>query len=153
MAYSTFADINNELNDINGLVPDGKEVRAWVENKIASADMEIDVRLSGKYVTPVTNTDALRLLRVISLNLTCYYVLRQNYTQEDGNASDWVAEYKRTASDILQSIIDGTVSLLPDDIGDVAVSSTRDVGRRLTSDKYDTDGGLIETGTIGDWMG
>lgn len=154
MAYITFADVSNELTDMGGLIPEGKEAIAWVNNKIASADLEIDARLSAKYVTPVTSATALRIVKVISLNLTCYYILRQNYTQEDGNLSDWVNEYKRVANDLLSQIISGDIDLTGNtNAASMAMSTTSGIARKLTSDTYDTDGNLISEGTMGDYLG
>lgn len=152
MAYITFADVSNEISDLGGLIPEGKEATAWVNNKIASADLEIDARLSAKYVTPVTSAAALRIVKIISLNLTCYYILRQNYTQEDGNTSDWVNEYKRTANDLLSKITSGEIDL-DGSTESIAMSNTSSVARKLTSDTYDTSGNLISEGTMGDYLG
>lgn len=154
MAYITFADVSNELSDLGGLIPEGKEAIAWVNNKIASADLEIDARLSAKYVTPITSVAGLRIVKIISLNLTCYYILRQNYTQEDGNLSDWVNEYKRTATDLLTKVTNGEIDLGGTGITDSgALSSTSNVARKLTSDTYDSSGNIISAGTMGDYLG
>lgn len=151
MAYITYDDVDNELSTLGELVPEGKEALSWVNNKIASAELEINARLSAVCVTPVTSTTALNIVKIISLNLTCYYILRQNYTQEESNSSGWVSDYKTTAEDLLRKIEDGVINL-EGITTDYAMSSTLDVARKLTSDTYDPEGNSLTTGTMGDWL-
>jgi phage gp36-like protein len=151
MSYVVYADVDNEITSLGGLVPDGKVALTWVNAKIAIAEMEINARLSSKYITPIT--PASDIVKSISLNLTCYYLLRQNYTQEDGNSSDWVEQYRKTANDMLKNIEDGTITLDAPvaqiaNAVDAVQSSTNDIARVFTTGQYNTDGTQLNTGTL-----
>jgi phage gp36-like protein len=153
MAYTVYADIDNEISDLGQYIPAGKTALDWINNKIASAELEINAKLSSRYTTPVSPVPD--ILKACSLNLTCYYVLRQNYTQEDGNTSDWVNEYRKTSDELLKLIMDGTVDLAAMTTAiniDYAQSSTSNTARRLTSDTYSTDGEVLTDGTLADWI-
>jgi len=149
MAYVVYDDIDNEITALTDFVPAGKDATAWVNSKIASAELEINAKLSSRYATPVSPTPD--VLKTCSLNLTCYYILRQNYTQEDGNTSDWVNEYRKTCDELLKSIMTGEIDLSApstSDNTDSIPSSTLDVARVLTNGTYDTSGNVLSSGTM-----
>jgi hypothetical protein len=154
MAYIVYADVDNEISNLGMLVPDGKEALAWVNAKIANTELEINGKLSSRYSTPVTSTSALSIVKPISLKLTVYNILVQNYTQEDGNVSSWVENYRRDAYSMLDMILDGRIDLDANSSSittDVVTSSTEGVARTFTNGTYSTDGELISSGTMDDF--
>jgi len=149
--YIEYADVDNEITNLGTLVPGGKVALDWVNNKIASAELEINAKLSSRYTTPVTPVPD--ILKSCSLNLTCYYVLRQNYTQEDGNVSDWVNEYRKTADELINLLLDGTIDIAATSTTtntDEFQSSTIIVARTFTNSTYDAEGNQLTTGTLDD---
>jgi|GEM_PF-5278985 len=151
MSYIVYADVDNEISNLVDLVPGDKIALDWVNNKIASAELEINARLASKYVTPIS--PVLDIVKSISLNLTCYYILRQNFTQEDGNLSNWVEQYRKTANDMIKQIEDGTITLdTPQssvgNAADAVQSSTIGVARVFTSGQFDTSGNRLSDGSL-----
>lgn len=148
MAYTDYADIDNEITNLGEYIPTGKEALSFVNNKIASAELEINAKLSSRYVTPITPVHD--LLKSASLNLTCYYILRQSYTGEDGNTSDWV-KYRKTADELIQLVLDGVVDLggtSTTTSDDSILSSTSDTARVFTDGTNDASGNVLTTGTM-----
>jgi phage gp36-like protein len=149
MAYTDYADIDDEITNLGEYIPAGKEALSWVNNKIASAELEINAKLSSRYVTPITPVHD--LLKSASLNLTCYYILRQSYTGEDGNTSDWVNEYRKTADELIQLVLDGDVDLgAPTETtsDDQILSATTGLAKTFTDTTYDTSGNVVTTGSL-----
>ena len=151
MAYATYPDISNEISNLGELVPDGKVAKTWVESKISTAELEINGKLQSRYATPLTSASAIEILKPVSIFRTCYSILAQNYTQENGNASDWVQDYKKRADEILNMILDGTIDLdaTSSTIStDSIQSSTIDVARTFSNGTYDSSGNSLSVGTL-----
>ena len=141
MAYITYADVNASLANLEDLVPDTKDAEEWTAVWITRAEGEIDDRLRHRYTVPFTTVP--QIIKNIALDLTTYFLLRENYHQEDGQLNDWVKDYERRASDLLELISDGTIALESTDTTGVAISSTTGVERTFTKTKYDSDGNVI----------
>ena len=69
MAYSTQANIEGEFKDI-AFSTDTAVKASEIPNLIAETDAEIDARLSVRYVTPITGSISLILMRTISTFIT-----------------------------------------------------------------------------------
>lgn len=151
MAYILYADVDGEITEIGQYVPPGKTVVDFVNNKIASAELEINGKLSSRYLTPVTSAQDILKVKAISLNMTCYYILRQSFTGEVGNTSEWAEEYRKAANDALDMILEGKISLsgtTTTTSDDQILSSTTGVARKFTDGTFDESGNTLTDGTM-----
>lgn len=69
MAYSVYGDVQSEFKDLD-LSSTTKIKDTEVTQFIVESDAYIDGRLSKKYVTPITGTEALKIVKTISIKLT-----------------------------------------------------------------------------------
>lgn len=149
-SYLTYADVDAKLSNLADLIPDTQTALDWVDGWIAEAESEIDTRIQHRYAVPFTGDT--RLLKSICLDLTTYFLLRENYHQEDGQVNDWVADYRKRADSLLRDIADGTISLQAAAAESTAVSSTTGVAREFTRTKRDSSGNIIgESGSMEVW--
>jgi len=70
MAYSTYINVQSEFRDITFEITGGAIIQSEVTNIIAEEDAVIDAKLSTKYITPITATASLPILRKISVYMT-----------------------------------------------------------------------------------
>lgn len=148
--YATYSNIDDEINGLADLVPDGKNATIWVEGYISQAEKEVNARLSVKYGAPFTGTIP-DIINYLTIELACYRLLRQCYVKDDPSNNDWVDEYRKNAERIFNSLIDGEADLNTGDIAtsnDLALSSTSDEARVFTTTKYDSEGNVLSTGSL-----
>lgn len=65
----------------------------------------VDSKLSGRYDVPITNSPPPPILREISSLLTTYHILRNIYTGQAPNTTDWVESFKKEAYQKLSQLI------------------------------------------------
>jgi phage gp36-like protein len=113
MAYCTTSEIqaliSTNLWDASATspVPTVTQVEEW----IAEIDAEIDSKLSGRYVTPITGTKALQLVSTISARMVAmriWAIVFTGATGQPGVPDDW-----REARKTLDALAAGT-SVLED---------------------------------------
>lgn len=112
MAYATVANVTSEFKNITFSVS-SPVTTAEVERFIEEADAHIEGVLSQKYVTPITGTTSLIIVRQISIWLVVQRVKdilavksgNQSANQEQGERLD------NLAKDMLKDIIDENILL------------------------------------------
>lgn len=106
MAYSTPADIKIFLLNVEHY----KYEDAAIVIFIAKADALIDSYLSNIYTTPFVTTPA--LIKSLSIDITCYYLLRTSYTNDRvEEKNSWVIEWYTKAIDMLKKLASKEISL------------------------------------------
>ena len=141
MSYLTSADVTASLANLDDLIPTTKDAEDWTDVWVERASGEIDDRLRHRYTVPFTTVP--QIIKNICLDLTTYFLLRENYHQEDGQLNEWVKDYERRASDLLELIADGTIALETTDTSGVAISTNTGVERVITQTKRDSSGAII----------
>lgn len=113
MAYCTNSDVQAEFKSLtytSGLITSAK-----VDEWIAQADAYINARIGLKYQTPVTDADALSILKTISVWFVAYRVKDILITSTGSPAVDQNSQprndYMKLAEARLQLIIDGKLPL------------------------------------------
>lgn len=106
MAYSTAANVKVVLLNIASYPFDDTAIAAF----ITKADSLIDSYLANVYAVPFVTTPA--LINSISVDITCYYLLRTTYTNDRvEEANSWVKEWYTKAIDILKKLANKEISL------------------------------------------
>lgn len=152
--YCTYADIDNELDDLTNHIPQNKiaDGTAWVEAQIYKCMMEIDGRIGGMYTVPFT-TPIPSIIRTICIYMSVSRILGPGYVGEVPAGSYYVdANYKR-GNDLLKRIESGEIVLtgasVPVDTG--VLSNTSDQGFEFTQNVRDSDGNVTEFGSMNVW--
>ena len=109
MAYCTIADVRLNLDGFDTATISDANITSFI-NK---ADSYINSILAISYTLPFTAT--IPLLTSVSTDLTCYYVLRRNYTRDSIETSDWVEQFKKDADDILDKLKENKIDLVGSD--------------------------------------
>ncbi len=149
--YVSYADMDAKIGDLSALVPDGKTESDWVELFIADAQAQVNAALAERYDVPFTTVPD--IIKVITFDLAYYRLLRENYTQQGGDMSEWVDEIRRRAEELLQKIADGEIVLDADEAtaDGMSMSSTTGLQRDFRRTTYDTNGVVVDTGNMDTW--
>jgi phage gp36-like protein len=106
MAYSTAANVKVVLLNVASYTFDDTAIAAF----IAKADALIDSYLANVYTVPFATTPT--LINSLSVDLTCYYLLRTTYTNDRVEEKDsWVIEWYTKAIETLKKLANGELSL------------------------------------------
>ena len=73
MAYSIYTDVQSEFKGLT-LSATSKVTITEVTEYISQEDAKIDAKLSIRYSTPITGTEALKLVKKISIDFTAYRI-------------------------------------------------------------------------------
>lgn len=131
MAYTTEARVESEFKDVN-FTATSAVTSTDVAGFIEEADAEINATLSGKYLTPITGTESLLVVRQISTWLVAdrvRYILRVK-TGDEGLRQGAPESYGRLAREMLQKLVKGTLKL-----NDAMLASTSDGVRSFAVDE------------------
>jgi phage gp36-like protein len=109
MAYCEIDDIRNELKMVTSAVM----ADARITEKINRADSLINSYIGAIYSVPVTENGMVELM---SLEMTCYFVLRSLYSSDNQNLMQWQDKYKQHEAR-LKEIRDGKIQLFNDTTG------------------------------------
>lgn len=140
MAYITVEDIAERSARITELVPDGYVQEDWLAALIEDAEAIIDARLANRYAVPMD--DPPDVVKTAAFLLVMHRALRENYSQENVEESEWVRSYYDDAMALLDGVVqEGGELLLP-------TSNTVDTDRQIT---FTTSTGDGETTTTGTW--
>lgn len=147
--YITYQDLDARMDGLADLIPDGKDAEAYVSEFIADAQAEVDAALSARYSVPFASAPA--LVKRITSELAKYLLLRENYHQEGPEISDWVEEYRVRARELLDRVVSGDLPVDTTETGQLAISNTTDVAREISRTTRDSEGTVIEYGTLEAW--
>lgn len=153
--YIDYTDVDSEMVDLDNCIPQkivdaGTEV-AWVKTQIRNAQRFINAQISSYATLPYESQDAVPdIIKDLALLVTCYRILRPIYVKEDPSVSDWVDNYKRDADAILKGLRDGSILLDSTDAPAIQ-SSTSDVEREFSQTTRDSEGNILETGSMEGW--
>jgi hypothetical protein len=121
MAYCVLADVQKLIKwaEFNS---NSKVTATEVTNEfIPEADTIINSKLSRVYVTPITNTDDLKIIKYIACRMVACEIAHVLILQASGDISDIVLRWCEQAKDRLNSILTQDVlltgSTLLDDVG------------------------------------
>jgi hypothetical protein len=112
MPYCTSDDIAGEFKDLS-FTTSTTVKKATVDQFIAEADAYINSKLSRKYVTPITGTEALLVIKMISRAIVLRRVrpILKTETGDPKTSMEASGTPKTDPEKMLNDIIDGTVRL------------------------------------------
>lgn len=114
MAYATASDIQNEFKNIDFSVSGSSVATAEVSEFISQAEGFINAKISNKYLTPVTGSESVKILKNICIWMVTDRVKEilkvKNVTEDTDQGVREGSLYKR-AMDMLKEIASGTLPL------------------------------------------
>jgi phage gp36-like protein len=140
MAYCTIDDVRLNLDQFEENVISDADVTSF----IAKAEAYINSILANVYTLPFVVT--IPLLKDVSTDLACYYVLRRNYTRDNMSTSDWVMQFWEDFNKKMEDIKDGKISLV-DDSGNVIA-----YGSKLIQHNNENYTPTCDLGDAEDWV-
>jgi len=109
MAYSVYGDVQSEFKSTT-FGASTKITSTEVTEFISQADAMIDGIVSGKYVTPVTGSESLKIVKMISINLVAgriWNILEREGTDAKNKGHDLI----EFAKAMLKKITEGKLEL------------------------------------------
>jgi hypothetical protein len=157
--YCTKDDLENHLRDFDALVPKGKNPDIWAEGMISRADSYINTRLGrrfGAYIPFDTkvSTGTPEIIKTLSIEIACYYILRCNYAGQSLEKLQGVREtYWTPCQEVLNLLSKGNLEIteIATSGGDTQVkSTTEDYVTEFQLTKKDSTSTVTE-GNMDDW--
>uniref|UniRef100_A0A6M3IS18 Uncharacterized protein n=1 Tax=viral metagenome TaxID=1070528 RepID=A0A6M3IS18_9ZZZZ len=136
MAYSVYTDVTKLLLGMSFSESTGKILTGDITNIIVDVDNWIDAMLSNYYSVPITGTESLLIIKIISKYAAAAEVLRRVTAGIQGTKTDNKTgkEYQKRADDMLSAIQIGTMELT-----DATKTNASNIVR---TGKYDATGEL-----------
>ena len=82
----------------------------------------IDSYCSSVYTTPFATVT--KMIEAMSIDLTCYYVMRSLYSSDSQNINEWIEKYNEV-KEMLKDIKNGKLQLIDDSGNDLSRSTDR----------------------------
>jgi len=145
--YTTYDDVDNEIQNLAECIPAGKTDEVWVTAQIENAQQEIDGRLGAFYTVPFSTVPD--IIKAIALYFTCSRILGANFVGEIPADSKWVDTYYNRGNALLKAIESGdtAISGIAASI-DMPLSNSENRGRVFTQDMLDSEGTVVTAGTL-----
>lgn len=127
MAYSTTADVQNELKGVTFSDTTTPSV-TQVDQFCIETDQYIDSRIGTRYVTPVTGAMSATMLKTISIWITVARIKPIMHVKSGDPKADQGtpgSDYRKNAETMIEKICNGTL-LLPDATGKSHGQGVRD---------------------------
>lgn len=128
--YCTATQIRNELNN---LPADGSGAANYsndrIEERINRADSLIDSYCASVYSIPFGTVT--KIVELMSIEVTCYFIMRSLYSSDSHNVMEWTEKYKEVIKR-LEEIRDGKLQIV-----DSTGSELTKVGSRIRSNTKD----------------
>lgn len=108
-SYHTIEDVRSLLNAQNiPLTPTSSPSEAEVQEWMEQVEGYVNARLKGAGISlPITDSDGLKVLKLICSNLTAARVFRRVVRQRAPESRDYAAELEEQAEKLLQAIEKG----------------------------------------------
>lgn len=112
MAYCIYEDITSEFKDLV-LTTDTKVTPAKVTQFISQTDATINGMIGNRYITPVTGTESLLILKLICIKIVSNRVAKimEVKTPKDESNQSSVKSLEPTPMEMLEAIADGSLIL------------------------------------------
>ncbi len=124
MAYSTFAQVSSEFKSIT-FSATTEVTSTEITRFIEEADAEIDSFVGRKYVVPITQSESLKIMRMLSIWLVADRVREIMQMKDVGieklKQGVRAPNSAKRARDMLDKIVDGEIKL-----SDASLSTTHD---------------------------
>jgi len=118
MGYCTLADVKSLLKGFS-ITDDTKITETEVETYIEDFTQLIDSKVVRKYTVPVTDTEALVIVKIICKKLTASHVLQITYLGSNKNLPDGAKNWRKDALDMLKAISENDINLTVEDSTDI----------------------------------
>jgi phage gp36-like protein len=131
MAYATSTEVVGEFKDLTVAASGTNISDADMARFLADADAEINSRLSVKYTTPITGTEALVLMRMIECWMVKHRIekILEVKTGRPVDSQEGGKSLRQQALDLIKAIVEGNVKLT-----DATLASTGDGVGSYTSE-------------------
>lgn len=150
MAYTTQAKIEGSIANPAQYCPEDKSYVDWIADQIESAQDEIDGRLEGLYSVPFSDPVP-GLVKTIARYFACSLVMNPGFVGEVPADSKVVDTFYSRGDALLRRIEKGEIKL--DASGSeiesgAPQSSTIDTARAISRTTYDSEGNVLDEGTL-----
>jgi len=112
MAYSVLADVQSEFKDIEFTATTKITSTEITDPFILQADAEINARIGLRYVVPITGTESLKIMKMLSVWITADRISKilriKTKTEEDTTAEK---SLRQMANELIDKIVAGTFLL------------------------------------------
>jgi len=133
MAYCTSSDVQAEFKALEW--NSTAITSAKVTEFIVQADAFINAKLGKRYVTPITGTESLSIVKMISIYLVADRVKKILYTLTGNQTTDQISERRKSMTEMALAMID---DILAGDM-DLPDATLRDSSGGVSSYTYEND--------------